>query len=113
MPTRKFDVQLTEGAEDDLESIYQYLAENRSFEDAERLLHAFLDKVQTLERYPLRGAVPRELESIGIRDYRQVLLRPYRLIYRLVNDTVFVMIIADGRRDMQALLERRLLGRGT
>jgi toxin ParE1/3/4 len=40
-------------------------------------------------------------------------MRPYRLIYRLVNDTVFNMVKADGRRDMQALLERRLLGGGT
>ena len=113
MPTRKFQVELTEGAEDDLERIYRYLAENRSSEDAERLLDAFLDKIQTLERYPLRGAVPKELESIGIRDYRQVLLTPYRLIDRVKNDTVFIMVIADGRRDMQALLERRLLGRDT
>ena len=113
MPARKCQVELTEGAENDLERIYRYVAENRSPDDAERLLDAFLDKIQTLERYPLRGSVPKELESVGIREYRQVLLRPYRLIYRLVNGTVFIMIIADGRRDMQALLERRLLGRGT
>jgi toxin ParE1/3/4 len=112
MPTRKFQVEVTEGAEDDLAGIYRYLAENRSSEDAERLLDAFVDKIQTLERYPLRGAVPKELESIGIREYRQLLLNPYRLIYRVVNGIVFIMIIADGRRDLQTLLERRLLGRG-
>lgn len=113
MPPRKFEVELTQGAEEDLESIYRYLTENRSSDDAERLLDAFLDKTHTLEQYPLRGAVPKELESIGIREYRQVLMRPYRLIYRVVADKVFIMVIADGRRDMQALLERRLLGRGT
>jgi toxin ParE1/3/4 len=113
MPARKFEVELTQGAEDDLENIYRYLAENRSAEDADRLLDAFVDKIQTLERFPLRGAVPKELESIGIREYRQVLLSPYRLIYRLVNETVFIMIVADGRRDMQALLQRRLLGVGS
>lgn len=113
MPTRKFGVELTKGAESDLENICRYLEENRSADDAARLLEAFLEKIETLERYPLRGAVPKELESIGIREYRQVLLRPYRLIYRLVSDTVFIMVVADGRRDMQALLERRLLGCGT
>ena len=113
MSTRKFEVELTQGAEDDLDSLYRYLVENRSPEDAERLLDAFLDKIQTLEGYPLRGAVPKELGSIGIREYRQVLMRPYRLIYRVVAGKVFIMVIADGRRDMQALLERRLLGRGT
>lgn len=110
MPRRRFEVELTDGAEDDLDTIYRYLAENRSPEDAERLLGTFLDKIQTLEQYPLRGVVPKELESIGIREYRQVLMRPYRLFYRVVADKVFIMVIADGRRDMQALLERRLLG---
>ena len=112
MPTRKFEVELTQGAEDDLDSIYRYLAENRSPDEAERLLDTFLEKIQTLERFPSRGGVPKELEALGIREYRQTLMRPYRLIYRIMNDRVFIMLIPDGRRDMQALLERRLLGRG-
>jgi toxin ParE1/3/4 len=65
-----------------------------------------------LERYPLRGNIPKELDTLGIREFRQVLMRPYRLIYRVMEDKVFIMIIADGRRDMQTLLERRLLGSG-
>lgn len=112
MPLRKFEVELTQGAEDDLETIYRYLAENRSPEDADRLLDAVLDRIQTLERSPARGGVPKELESIGIREYRQLSMRPYRLIYRIAKDRVYITVIADGRRDMQALLERRLLGRG-
>jgi len=54
--------------------------------------------------------VPRELEALGILDYRQLALPPYRLIYRVAAKKVFIFVIADGRRDMQALLERRLLG---
>jgi toxin ParE1/3/4 len=53
--------------------------------------------------------VPQELQALGISDFRQLLLAPYRLIYRVAGDTVYVFVIADGRRDMQALLERRLL----
>ena len=30
-------------------------------------------------------------------------------IYRVTEDNVYVLVIADGRRDMRALLERRLL----
>lgn len=104
-------VELTRGAEDDLEAIHAYLAGHRSAEDADALLDAFLKKIETLERYPARGAVPKELETLGIRDFRQVLLELYRLIYRIVGEKVFILLIADGRRDMQALLERRLLGR--
>ena len=106
-----FDVELTQGAEDDLEAIYDYLAEHRGTDDAEALLETLLERIVTLERYPLRGSVPKELEALGIREFRQILLHHYRLIYRLVGSKVFILVIADGRRDMQALLERRLLGR--
>lgn len=110
MTPSHFEVELTQGAEDDLEGIHDYLSEHRSMEAAEALLDAFLDKIQTLERYPERGSVPKELEAIGIRDFRQVLLDPYRLIYRVIDSKVVILVIADGRRDMQTLLERRLLG---
>jgi toxin ParE1/3/4 len=106
----RFEVELTAGAEGDLESIFDYLAENRSIEQANELLDVLLAKIQTLEHYPLRGSIPKELQSIGIREFRQLLLRPYRLIYRVIGQKVFITVIADGRRDMQALLERRLLG---
>jgi toxin ParE1/3/4 len=55
--------------------------------------------------------VPGELETLGIREFRQLLFAPYRLIYRIAADSVYVLVIADGRRDMQTLLERRLLQR--
>ena len=45
-----------------------------------------------------------------IKDYRQVFFKPYRLIYRVMGRDVVVLVIADGRRDMQSLLTRRLLG---
>ena len=59
--------------------------------------------------HPRRGNHPRELLDIGIRDYREVFFKSYRIIYRVTEDTVHVLVIADGRRDMQTLLERRLL----
>ena len=58
---------------------------------------------------PHRGSCPKELLDLGIRDYREVFFKPYRIIYREIEDDVYVLVIADGRRDMRALLERRLL----
>ena len=48
--------------------------------------------------------------ALGVREYRQTFFKPYRVIYRVVGECVYVYLIADGRRDMQALLQRRLLG---
>jgi len=110
MPADAFEVELTRGAEGDLAAIHGYIASNRSVDDADALLDEFLNSIATLERFPQRGAVPKELDALGIREFRQILLRHFRVIYRVMDAKVFVMIIADGRRDMQALLERRLLG---
>lgn len=58
---------------------------------------------------PERGAYPAELLDLAIRRYRQVFFKPYRVVYRVDGDQMTVLLIADGRRDLKALLERRLL----
>lgn len=60
--------------------------------------------------HPERGSFPKELVAIGIREYREIHFKPYRIVYRIMDARVFVYLIVDGRRDMQALLLRRLLG---
>ena len=63
-----------------------------------------------LETFPNRGAYPKELLELGIRDYREVYFQAYRIIYRVLERDVIVVLIADGRRDMQTLLTSRTLG---
>lgn len=111
MTTERFAVELTRGAEEDLEAIHDYVSEDRSGEEADSLIAALLEKIDTLERFPSRGSVPKELEELGMGEFRQLSLPPYRLVYRVVGKKVFIVLLADGRRDMQALLERRLLAR--
>ena len=67
------------------------------------------DAFQSLSEYPQRWNYPRELLEIGIRDYQKSFFKPYRTIYRVIEHTVYVLVIADGRRDIQGLLQRRLL----
>ena len=103
-------VVLTEGAERDLEDIITYIATHDSRLNAEHVLGRILEIADSLMTEPTRGSTPRELRDLGDREYRQVFFKPYRLIYRVVEQHVVVYLIADGRRDMQTLLVRRLLG---
>ena len=105
-----YKVSLTHSAERDLEAIYDYIAENDTQANANYVLEKLLEVAETLAIYPERGSYPKELLSIGIREYRQAHFKPYRLIYRVSGKQVIVYIIADGRRDMQTLLMRRMLG---
>lgn len=110
MAGRKYAVLLTEGAEQDMESIYDYIAEFDCKANADYVLDRLLEVVESLSAFPERGACPKELVALGIRDYRQTAFKPYRVIYRVMAQKVYIYVIADGRRDMQSLLAHRLLG---
>ncbi|MDD2775014.1 MAG: type II toxin-antitoxin system RelE/ParE family toxin [Gallionella sp.] len=105
-----YEVLLTHSAERDLEAIYDYIAENDTQANANYLLDKLTAVAISLEDFPERGAYPQELLALGIREYRQVHFKPYRLIYRVIGKQVLIYLIVDGRRDMQTLLMRRVLG---
>ena len=105
----RYEVFLTDGAELDLEEIYQYIATSDSQHSADHVLDELLKTAESLETSPERGSHPKELLALGIREYRQILFKPYRVMYRITDKRVFVYLFADGRRDMEALLSRRLL----
>ncbi|KAA9019592.1 type II toxin-antitoxin system RelE/ParE family toxin [Sphingobium limneticum] len=107
-----YPVQLADTALDDLAAIRSHIAEQRSPEEADRLVDHLLDRMAMLRTFPLRGGVPNELDALGVRDYRQLLSRPYRIIYHFDDKVVDILMIADGRRDMQTLLTHRLLASG-
>ena len=110
MPHRRYEVLITEGAEQDLEGIYDYIAEFDCRANAEHVLDRLAQAMESLESFPERGAYPKELIALGIREYRQTAFKPYRVIYRVIGQKVTIHVIADGRRDIQSLLARRLLG---
>jgi toxin ParE1/3/4 len=105
-----FQVVLTEDAERDLEDLITYFAEHDSPASAEQVLSRIVAIADSLAAAPTRGSQPKELRSLGDQEYRQVFFKPYRLIYRVAGQQVAIYLIADGRRDMQSLLARRLLG---
>lgn len=107
MPTPVF---LTADASRDLEEIYDYIDRHDAPGKADRVLGRIEKSFLSLSELPERGTYPKELLALGIREYREVFFKPYRIIYRIRGRKVYVLLIADGRRDMETLLQRRLLG---
>ena len=105
-----FEVLLTAGAVRDLEEIAGWIAEHDAPSRADRVLERIEAAIAGLSKFPKRGAHPRELVALGIREYRETFFKPYRIVYRVEGNRVYVHLIADGRRDLQSLLARRLLG---
>ncbi len=105
-----FAVFLTDDASQDLNEIYDYIALHDAPQKADYVLDHLENIFSSLAAYPERGAYPKELLTLGIREYREILFKPYRILYRILEQNVYVLLIADSRRDMQTLLQRRLLG---
>ncbi len=102
-------VQLTDDVAHDLEDICDYIDRQDGPDQADYVLEQIEKTFGGLSEHAHRGKHPDELLDIGIREYREVFFKPYHIIYRVMENIVYVFLIADGRRDMQALLERRLL----
>jgi toxin ParE1/3/4 len=104
-----YQVVLTDSAAQDLSEIDNYIALSDSPEKADYVLSKIEQAINSLADFPERGVYPRELSSLGIHDYREHFFKPYRIIYRILDKSVYIYLIVDGRRDMQTLLSRRLL----
>ncbi|MDD1632875.1 MAG: type II toxin-antitoxin system RelE/ParE family toxin [Methylococcaceae bacterium] len=82
-------------------------------EVSDRVANGIIDgleaAVNNLAEFPDRGSIPKELLALGIRQYRQIIENPYRIIYEILTDQIVVHAILDGRRDMQSLLMQRIL----
>jgi len=106
---KKYTVSIDGGAEQDLREIAAYIAQRDSLQGAAEVAANIERQIGQLATFPNRGAHPLELLDYGNRDFREIHFKPYRILYRVLEKEVVIVLIADGRRDMRTLLARRLL----
>lgn len=105
----RFKVNFIKDAEEDLLDIYKYVYLNDSEDNAEKLYDNLYKKCLTLQVFPKRGRILPELKLLEIEEFLEILCKPYRIIYQIIQDEVFIHCILDGRREIQKLLQERLL----
>jgi hypothetical protein len=57
----------------------------------------------------LKGRVVPELQKEGITLYREIIATPWRIIYKVGNETVYIMAIFDSRQNVEEVLLQKLL----
>ena len=107
---RPFEVRMTADAVRDLEEIVDWIALHDGAARAQHVLDRIQAAVEALGRFPERGPHPAELIALGIREYRETFFKPYRIVYYVDGRRVFISLVANDRRDFEALLARRILG---
>lgn len=98
----------TSSANKDLVEISEYLAEE-SIDAAEAFLSRVDERLTQLAEFPQIGRVVPELERHNVTRFREVVLSPWRFVYREEKNEIFVITVFDGRRNIEDILLRRLL----
>ncbi len=104
-----YKVNFVESAEKDLLEIYTYVFENDCEINADYLKQNLQTKCLELEIFPFRGHSLSELVNFNTSDFLEIHFKPYRIIYQVHKQDVFIHYILDGRRDISKILEERLL----
>jgi toxin ParE1/3/4 len=105
----KYKVVLISDAEEDIFDIYNYVATHDSQGKAESLFENIQKTCLSLEAFPERGHIPPELERINVIGFLEIHFKPYRIIYQIRDKEVYIHCVLDGRRELQDLLQKRLL----
>jgi addiction module RelE/StbE family toxin len=99
----KYFVNVTKTAENDLDQIISFVAENNP-RNALEIFNRLKTKIESLHNFPNRGEYVPELLKRNIKEYRQLLEKPWRIIYKVEKDIVNVLTVLDSRRNIQDLL---------
>ena len=105
---KRFIVNINKTAKNDLIEIIKYISINNPM-NALNVLKKIEDRINTLNHFPERGGYVPELYKNKIKDYRQLIVSPWRIIYKIDKNIVNVLIIIDSRRNTQDILFERLI----
>jgi plasmid stabilization system protein ParE len=107
--TRGYAVAWSETAEADLVGIMEYIADD-SPSRAYDIFKEIRRKASGLRSFPERGRVVPELHEQGITQYHELIIGPWRVIYRISRKNVYVLSVLDSRRSVEDILLWRLAG---
>lgn len=93
----------------DLDATIDYVAADSGVDRALKLYEKVRDQIDSLSAHPRRARVVPELERIAVGEFRELLLNPYRILFRLDRRKVVLVGVLDGRRDLEGVLVDRAL----
>ena len=103
-----YAVFMLQEAKYDLEAIFRYILGSRNPGAAKDMIRLIRKACGSLSQMPERGHVPPELTRTENYEYRQIIVKPYRIIYQVVESCVFIFGIIHGRRNVGEVLGQRL-----
>jgi len=106
----KHKIIWTNVAENDLKEIIEYISID-SHHNALTILRNIKQSASNLYTLPERGRIVPELQAQGILQYRELIIPPWRLVYRIDARKIYVLSVIDSRRNVEDVLLSRLVGK--
>ena len=105
---KEYDIKWASPARDDINEIIDYIAKtNESF--AVKILDKIEENVEKLRTFPTLYRIVPELEKFGHYVYREIIIDYWRIIYKIENNLVYIMLVIDGRRNLEDILLKIIL----
>jgi plasmid stabilization system protein ParE len=103
-----YEVVWSETAERDFIAIVQYIADD-SPARAYDIFKEIRQKASSLRTFPHRGRIVPELQQQGITQYHELVVPPWRVMYRISDKSVYMLAVLDSRRSVEDILLQRLI----
>ena len=105
---KKYKVNWAGPARLDLVDIAEYIAEENPA-TARKIVKKIESKIANLYIQPERGRIVPELSNHGITKFRELIFPPWRVLYQIDDKFVLIFLVADGRRNLEDILFRRIM----
>lgn len=105
---KDFEVIWTNNAQYDLESIIEYIKID-SLNTAKKIFFEIKKECDSLYYFPERKRVVPELQQIGILKYREIIHKRWRILFKIDNKKVYILLVVDSSRNLEDILFQRLM----
>ena len=104
----KIKIIWTKPALNDLDEIISYIALD-SVDIAIKQYKRIKESSIKIGKFPEQGRIIPELQNENIMKYREIIIKPRRLMYRHEGKDILILAVIDGKRNIEDILMKRNL----
>jgi toxin ParE1/3/4 len=109
MGQAKLKLLILDEAQEDTKDLRRYILKSFGAETWKQTSAELTATFNNIKQFPQSGYVPAELADFGGLNFREALSGQNRVIYEVRDDTIYIHVVTDTRRDLRTLLQKRLL----
>jgi len=91
-----------------LREVNSYISKDNP-QAAEKFLDKIINLAESIKENPEKGRIVPELDFHNINNYRELIITPWRIIYRIEEQKVYILSMIDSRRNFEDIILKRLM----